>query len=65
MYGRWEVDFFHNLGGEMENLVMAELELTSEDEGIEIPNWVKQEVSTDKRYSNTYLARNFSTKSTQ
>ena len=51
----FEVDEFH---GENEGLVMAEIELGSEDEAFEKPSWLGQEVTGDKRYYNSYLARN-------
>ena len=51
----FEVDEFH---GENEGLVMAEIELGSEDEAFEKPSWLGQEVTGDKRYYNSYIARN-------
>ena len=51
----FEVDEFH---GENEGLVMAEIELGSEDEVFEKPSWLGEEVTGDKRYYNSYLARN-------
>ena len=52
---KFEVDEFH---GENEGLVMAEIELGSEDETFERPSWLGKEVTGDKRYYNSYLARN-------
>ena len=52
---KFEVDEFH---GENEGLVMAEIELGSADEAFEKPSWLGQEVTGDKRYYNSYLARN-------
>ena len=52
---KFEVDEFH---GENEGLVMAEIELGSEDETFERPSWLGEEVTGDKRYYNAYLARN-------
>ena len=49
----WEVDEFH---GENNGLVVAEIELESEDEQFEIPNWVIKEVTADARYYNMNLA---------
>lgn len=49
----WEVDVF---AGENRGLVMAELELVSEDEPFERPDWIGQEVSHDPRYRNRNLA---------
>jgi adenylate cyclase len=48
----WEIDVFH---GDNEGLVMAELELGSEDESFETPLWVIREVSDDPRYYNSNL----------
>ena len=50
-----EVDVFH---GENEGLVMAEIELSSEDEHYERPEWLGEEVTGDKRYYNSYLFQN-------
>ena len=51
----WEVDGFE---GENEGLVMAEIELSSENEEFTKPEWAVEEVTGDKRYYNAYLARN-------
>ena len=48
----WEVDVF---AGENKGLVMAEIELESEDEPVELPPWVGEEVTGDPRYRNTSL----------
>lgn len=50
----WEVDVF---AGENEGLVVAELELESEDEAFERPAWLGAEVSHDPRYANSRLAQ--------
>ena len=50
---RWEVDEFH---GSNEGLLLAEMELQSEDESFNLPPWVQQEVTGDKKYNNSYLA---------
>ncbi len=50
----WEVDVFE---GENEGLVMAEIELSSEDEEVTKPEWAVEEVTGDKRYYNAYLAK--------
>ena len=52
---KFEVDEFH---GENEGLVMAEIELGSEDETFERPSWLGEEVTGDKRFYNSFLARN-------
>lgn len=48
----FEIDEFH---GENEGLVMAEVELGSEDEPFEKPSFIGKEVTGDKRYYNAYL----------
>ena len=48
----WEVDVFH---GALEGLVLAELELDSEDQHIDLPNWVGKEVTLDPNYLNSNL----------
>ena len=49
----WEVDIFE---GANFPLAVAEIELSSEDETFELPDWITTEVTGDKRYNNTYLA---------
>ena len=51
----WEVDEFL---GENAGLVVAEIELPSEDTAFERPSWIGQEVTGDKRYYNSSLIRN-------
>ncbi len=51
----WEVDVFE---GANAGLVLAEVELDSEDERLELPGWVGREVSDDPRYFNVCLSRN-------
>ena len=55
----WEIDVFH---GENEGLIMAEIELESEDESFGIPEWIGQEVTGDRRYYNSMLTKNPFTK---
>ena len=50
----WEVDEFQ---GDNAGLVVAEIELASEDEPFERPAWVGDEVTADPRYRNSALAR--------
>jgi adenylate cyclase len=50
----WEIDIFH---GDNAGLVLAEVELASESEQIELPAWVTQEVSHDPRYFNANLLK--------
>ncbi len=52
---KWEVDEFL---GDNEGLVIAEVELVSEDQLIAIPEWVGTEVTDDSRYFNSNLAVN-------
>ena len=49
----WEVDEFH---GKNNGLIVAEIELESEDEKFEIPDWVGEEVTQDDRYYNMNLS---------
>ena len=51
---RWEIDEFL---GDNEGLIMAEIELGSEDEAFERPDWLGEEVTGDRRYYNSYLSR--------
>jgi CYTH domain-containing protein len=50
----WEVDVFT---GANAGLVIAEVELERADQAVELPAWAGQEVSTDYRYTNAYLAQ--------
>jgi len=49
----WEVDEF---SGANEGLVVAEVELSHEDEAISFPEWIGEEVSGDPRYFNSNLS---------
>lgn len=57
MYGKhlWEIDIFY---GNNEGLVIAEVELESEDEAFELPAWVKEEVTGEIQYYNNQLMKN-------
>ncbi|MCC6372526.1 MAG: CYTH domain-containing protein [Bacteroidia bacterium] len=48
----WEVDEFL---GSNAGLIVAEIELSSNDEVYELPEWVGQNVSDDVRYANSNL----------
>lgn len=48
----WEVDRFQ---GKLEGLYLAEIELQSEDESFDIPEWVMKDVSGDPNYFNSVL----------
>ncbi len=50
----WVVDEFD---GKHAGLVLAEIELTHEDESFELPDWAGAEVSDDPQYYNSSLAR--------
>lgn len=52
---KWEIDEFM---GENDGLVIAEVELCSADEPVEIPEWCGDEVSGDIRYYNSSLIKN-------
>jgi len=55
----WEIDEFlgDNLG-----LIVAEVELTAEDQKFEKPAWIGQEVTGDPKYFNSNLTKNPYTK---
>lgn len=48
----WEVDVYH---GELEGIVIAEIELASETALFERPSWVGAEVTSDPRYKKINL----------
>ena len=50
----WEIDIFY---GDNEGLVVAEVELKDENEKINLPSWIKKEVSQDVRYFNSNLMK--------
>ena len=49
----WEVDEFF---GDNQGLVVAEIELESENQPFTLPDWLGAEVTTDARYYNANLA---------
>jgi adenylate cyclase len=49
---KWEVDEF---GGDNAGLVVAEVELDSEDQAFNKPSWIGKEVTNDSRYLNSEL----------
>ena len=49
----WEVDEFE---GELSPLVLAEVELPSEDASVELPTWLGEEITGDHSWSNARLA---------
>lgn len=60
---RYEVDFGNHtyevdaFSGENRRLVIAEIELSAEEEAFEKPNWLGEEVTGDERYYNSMLSR--------
>ena len=48
----WEIDEFHGVN---DGLIVAECELESEDQAIDKPDWVAEEVTGDPRYFNSNL----------
>ena len=50
----WEIDVFE---GSNAGLVLAEVELDSEDEKVELPDWIDFEVTHDPRYYNSALSK--------
>uniref|UniRef100_UPI00404A5278 CYTH domain-containing protein n=1 Tax=Flavobacterium sp. TaxID=239 RepID=UPI00404A5278 len=50
----YEVDVFM---GENEGLIVAEIELSSETETFEKPDWLGAEVTNDERFYNAYLSK--------
>jgi len=51
----WEIDVFEGVN---KGLTVAEIELESEREKFDIPEWIGKEVSTDKKYYNANLISN-------
>ena len=51
----WEVDEFH---GTNKGLVIAEVELETEEQSFEKPDWIGEDVSDDPRYLNINLIQN-------
>lgn len=55
VYGNhiFEVDVF---SGHNEGLMIAEVELQTEDESIDLPDWIEKEVTGEEKYYNAYLS---------
>lgn len=51
----FEVDEFY---GENVGLIIAEIELSDENEAFEKPDWLGKEVTNDERFYNAYLSKN-------
>lgn len=52
---KWEIDVF---SGSNDGLIIAEIELDSEDEDFEKPDFIREEVTDDKKYYNANLMDN-------
>ncbi|KAB1156038.1 CYTH domain-containing protein [Flavobacterium luteum] len=50
----FEVDVFHS---DNDGLIIAEIELSSEEELFEKPNWLGKEVTNDNRFYNSYISQ--------
>ncbi|WP_316848213.1 CYTH domain-containing protein [Pedobacter psychrodurus] len=48
----WEVDVFL---GDNKGLIVAEIELESEDEAFDLPDWISNEVTEEEKYYNSNL----------
>lgn len=51
--GRWEIDVYH---GNLSGLVIAEIELESLSEKVELPDYIGREITNDARYYNSSLS---------
>ena len=51
---KWEVDQFHK---QNKGLWIAEIELESEQESFDVPEWVLEEVTGDEKYYNSNLSK--------
>lgn len=49
----WEIDEFH---GNLDGLVMAEIELSKANELFHKPDWIGMDVTEDHRFSNAHLS---------
>lgn len=49
----WEVDEFLE---DNNGLIIAEIELSSDDEKFDLPNWIVKEVTGEEKYYNAYLS---------
>ena len=50
----WTVDVFI---ANNDGLILAEIELESEDQEVELPDWIEEEVTNNEKYYNSYLAK--------
>jgi adenylate cyclase len=51
----WEIDVF---SGENEGLVIAEIELRDEQQHVDLPSWIGEEVTGNAQYYNSFLVQN-------
>ena len=51
----WEIDEFH---GDNKGLIVAEVEVPSEDYNLTLPKWIVEEVTNDTKYYNNNLIKN-------
>ena len=49
---KWEIDFFHGIH---EGLIIAEIELTNNNQKINYPEWISQEITDQEQYYNESL----------
>jgi len=52
----FEVDIFE---GRLQGLILAEVELNSPNEKVDLPSWITEEVSDNPKYYNSNLTLNF------
>jgi len=50
----WEIDVFSGLNA---GLILAEVEIDDPEQPIALPAWITREVTRDRRYSNSQLAK--------
>jgi len=55
----WEIDVFE---GDNDGLIVAEIELNSENEKFELPDWIDHEVTNESKYLNVELIKHPFTK---
>lgn len=60
---KWEIDKFHDRP--FNKLILAEIELSSEDQKITIPSWVGKEVTEDSSYKNAAMAKKLAKRSSE
>ena len=54
----WEIDVYKNIWiGRGQPLIVAELEIPNEDYKFDIPNWIEEDITDKRNYSNASLSR--------